>query len=40
MVVDPEGHQWSVSRTIKAMTLEEMSKAGGVKVRERLQESR
>jgi uncharacterized glyoxalase superfamily protein PhnB len=36
MVVDPEGHQWSVSKTLKVMSLEEMSKAGGVKVRERL----
>jgi uncharacterized glyoxalase superfamily protein PhnB len=36
MVCDPEGHQWSVSRTIRTMTLEEMSKAGGREVRERL----
>ena len=36
MVSDPEGHQWSFSRKIRDMTLEEMSKAGGVSVRERL----
>ena len=35
-VLDPEGHQWTFSRTIKAMSLEEMAKAGGRKVRERL----
>ena len=39
MVLDPEGHQWSVSRTIKEMTLEEMAKAGGRKIRERLEKS-
>ena len=38
-VIDPEGHQWTFSRTLKTMTLEEMEKAGGRKVRERLEES-
>ncbi len=29
MVMDPEGHVWSFSQTIKAMTFDEMSEAGG-----------
>jgi uncharacterized glyoxalase superfamily protein PhnB len=36
-VFDPEGHQWSFSRTIQEMSLDEMAKAGGVKVAERLE---
>jgi uncharacterized glyoxalase superfamily protein PhnB len=34
--VDPEGHQWSFGQTVTAMSQDEMSKAGGVAVRERL----
>jgi uncharacterized glyoxalase superfamily protein PhnB len=37
MVRDPEGHQWSFSRTIKTMSLPEMAKAGGRKVTQRLE---
>src|SRR5579863_4180332 len=33
VVMDPEGHVWSFSQTIKAMTFEEMAKAGGRPVR-------
>jgi len=36
MAIDPEGHVWSFSQTLKAMTYEEMSAAGGRPVRERL----
>ena len=36
MVMDPEGHVWSFSQSIKAMTYEEMAKAGGVAVRDHL----
>jgi uncharacterized glyoxalase superfamily protein PhnB len=36
MVTDPEGHVWGFRQTIKAMTFDEMAKAGGVKVRDRL----
>jgi uncharacterized glyoxalase superfamily protein PhnB len=36
MVLDPEGHVWSFSQTIKAMTFDEMSKAGGRPVRDHL----
>ena len=37
MAVDPEGHVWSFSQTIKEMSNEEMAKAGGhVEIRERL----
>lgn len=36
VAMDPEGHVWSFSQTLRSMTLEEMSKAGGVSVRERL----
>lgn len=28
-VVDPEGHQWTFSRTVKPMSHEEMARAGG-----------
>jgi len=34
--VDPEGHVWTFGQTNRTMTIEEMSKAGGVSVRERL----
>lgn len=33
VVSDPEGHQWSFSRTMKVLTLDEMAAAGGVVVR-------
>jgi uncharacterized glyoxalase superfamily protein PhnB len=37
MVADPEGHVWSFGQTLKEMSLEEMSHAGGgIEVRERL----
>ena len=36
MAADPEGHIWSFGQTAKAMSLEEMTAAGGVSVRERL----
>jgi uncharacterized glyoxalase superfamily protein PhnB len=36
MVADPEGHVWSFGQTFKTMTNDEMAKAGGVTVRERL----
>ncbi|MGH7023413.1 MAG: VOC family protein [Caulobacteraceae bacterium] len=36
MVMDPEGHMWSFSQTIEAMSYDDMAKRGGVKVRERL----
>jgi uncharacterized glyoxalase superfamily protein PhnB len=36
MVTDPEGHYWGFSQTIKAMTFDEMAKAGGVPVRDHL----
>jgi len=37
VAVDPEGHIWSFGQTFKAMSNEEMSKAGGgVEIRERL----
>ena len=36
MVLDPEGHVWSFGQTVKEMSFAEMSKAGGVPVRERL----
>ncbi len=36
MAIDPEGHVWSFSQTLKVMSHEEMSEAGGVPVRERL----
>lgn len=36
MVADPEGHVWSFSQTVREMTLEEMSRAGGVAVRQSL----
>ena len=36
IAVDPEGHIWSFAQTLKAMSLEEMSAAGGRVVRERL----
>ncbi len=36
MVLDPEGHVWSFSQTIKTMTFDEMSKAGGRPVRDHL----
>ncbi|HWE99898.1 MAG TPA: VOC family protein [Caulobacteraceae bacterium] len=36
-VADPEGHRWSFSRTLRQMTLQEMSEAGGVTVSERLE---
>ena len=37
MAVDPEGHVWSFSQTIKDMSFDEMAKAGGhVDIRERL----
>ena len=36
VAVDPEGHIWSFSQTIRAMTHEEMAKAGGREVRTRL----
>ena len=39
-VIDPEGHQWTFSRTLKAMTFGEMEKAGGHKIRERLEEAK
>jgi uncharacterized glyoxalase superfamily protein PhnB len=35
-VLDPEGHQWTFSQTIKAMTFDEMASAGGRVVREKL----
>jgi uncharacterized glyoxalase superfamily protein PhnB len=35
-VLDPEGHQWSFSVPIKAMSHAEMAEAGGVKVSESL----
>jgi uncharacterized glyoxalase superfamily protein PhnB len=33
---DPEGHSWSFGQTFKAMSNEEMTKAGGMAVRDRL----
>lgn len=37
MVTDPEGHVWSFGQTVKAMSYDEMSKAGGgVKVKTHL----
>ncbi|MBA3810660.1 MAG: VOC family protein [Caulobacteraceae bacterium] len=33
---DPEGHVWTFGQTVRAMSLEEMTAAGGVSVRERL----
>lgn len=36
MVMDPEGHVWSFSQTIKVMTYDEMAKAGGRPVRDHL----
>jgi uncharacterized glyoxalase superfamily protein PhnB len=36
MVMDPEGHVWSFNQTVQVMTLEEMSKAGGLAVRDHL----
>jgi uncharacterized glyoxalase superfamily protein PhnB len=36
MVADPEGHVWSFGQTLKTMSNDEMAKAGGVTVRERL----
>jgi uncharacterized glyoxalase superfamily protein PhnB len=36
MAMDPEGHVWSFSQTLKSMTFDEMSKAGGRPVREHL----
>lgn len=32
-VIDPEGHQWTFSRTIKSMSLEEVAIAGNVQVK-------
>jgi uncharacterized glyoxalase superfamily protein PhnB len=34
--VDPEGHVWTFAQTIKVMSHGEMSKAGGVEIREKL----
>lgn len=34
--IDPEGHVWTFGQTIKTMTLEEMSRAGGMAVRDKL----
>ena len=34
--IDPEGHVWTFGQTIKTMTLEEMSRAGGMVVRDKL----
>jgi uncharacterized glyoxalase superfamily protein PhnB len=36
VAVDPEGHIWSFAQTIAVMSYEEMRKAGGRAVRERL----
>jgi uncharacterized glyoxalase superfamily protein PhnB len=36
MAIDPEGHVWTFGQTIKTLSLEEMSQAGGVAVRETL----
>lgn len=36
MAVDPEGHVWSFSETLREMTYAEMSSAGGRPVRDRL----
>ena len=37
MVMDPEGHVWSFSQTLRTMTFDEMSKAGGgLEVRDHL----
>jgi uncharacterized glyoxalase superfamily protein PhnB len=36
MALDHEGHVWSFSQTIRVMSLEEMSKSGGVSVRDHL----
>ena len=36
IAMDPEGHHWSFGQTFKAMSNEEMAKAGGVAVLERL----
>jgi uncharacterized glyoxalase superfamily protein PhnB len=33
MAIDPEGHVWTFGQTVKVMTLEEMSQAGGMPVR-------
>jgi uncharacterized glyoxalase superfamily protein PhnB len=33
---DPEGHQWSFARTVTEMSHDEMAKAGGIAVRDRL----
>lgn len=34
--MDPEGHDWSFGQTFKVMSNEEMTKAGGLSVRDRL----
>jgi uncharacterized glyoxalase superfamily protein PhnB len=34
--VDPEGHAWTFAQTIHAMSHEDMAKAGGVEIRDRL----
>jgi uncharacterized glyoxalase superfamily protein PhnB len=31
--VDPEGHHWTFSQKVKDMTVEEMERAGGVKIK-------
>ena len=36
MAADLEGHVWSFSQTVKVMSLDEMSQAGGVAVRDNL----
>jgi uncharacterized glyoxalase superfamily protein PhnB len=36
MAADPEGHIWSFGQTSRVMSNEEMAKAGGVKIVERL----
>ena len=36
IAVDPEGHIWSFAQTLKVMSHDEMAKAGGVAVQERL----
>ena len=36
VAVDPEGHVWSFAQTIRVMSYDEMSQAGGRPVRERL----
>lgn len=37
-VIDLEGHQWTFSRTLRDMSLDEMAAAGGVTVRDRLED--